>query len=217
MAEQNVLVLCAHSDDQVLGAGGTIAKYASEGKKVYTIILSYGELALWWFKKSVGATIRVKEAQAADKVLGGSGATFFGLTEGKFAQGIKQKNVLSNIKKFMTKNNINQIITHSIDDPLPDHNETYKLAVKIADSSKKNVGVYSFDVWNIWNIRKRDVPRLYVDITNTFEKKIKALDCFESQKVWIYFTHLYWSMLIRAKVFGWQNKTKHAERFYKIR
>src|SRR5512137_2295312 len=39
----SVLIICAHSDDQVFGPGGTVAKYAKEGKRVHTIIFSYGE------------------------------------------------------------------------------------------------------------------------------------------------------------------------------
>jgi LmbE family N-acetylglucosaminyl deacetylase len=38
-----VLVIVAHNDDHIIGAGGTLAKYAQEGKKVRTIIMSYGE------------------------------------------------------------------------------------------------------------------------------------------------------------------------------
>ena len=31
----NILIFCAHSDDEAIGMGGTIAKYVAEKKKVY--------------------------------------------------------------------------------------------------------------------------------------------------------------------------------------
>ena len=37
-----VLVIAAHPDDEVLGAGGTIARLANEGKQVYIAILGEG-------------------------------------------------------------------------------------------------------------------------------------------------------------------------------
>ena len=44
--KEAVLFLCAHNDDQLIGAGGTIAKYAKEGKKIVTIVFSFGEILL---------------------------------------------------------------------------------------------------------------------------------------------------------------------------
>ena len=38
-----IMVFAAHPDDEVIGAGGTIAKYAREGRQVVSVIFSYGE------------------------------------------------------------------------------------------------------------------------------------------------------------------------------
>ncbi len=38
--KQTILVFSAHTDDFVLGAGGTIAKYIQEGKTVIAVIFS---------------------------------------------------------------------------------------------------------------------------------------------------------------------------------
>ena len=38
-----ILILVAHPDDEVLGCGGTIAKYAEEGEDVVSVILSDGD------------------------------------------------------------------------------------------------------------------------------------------------------------------------------
>lgn len=41
-----VLVLSPHPDDGKLGAGGTIAKFVEEGKDVYYIAFSTGEISI---------------------------------------------------------------------------------------------------------------------------------------------------------------------------
>ncbi len=37
---QNVLILSPHTDDAELGAGGTIARFVEEGKKIHYIAFS---------------------------------------------------------------------------------------------------------------------------------------------------------------------------------
>ena len=38
----NVLVVAAHPDDEILGAGGTIARHTSRGETVYAVLLGEG-------------------------------------------------------------------------------------------------------------------------------------------------------------------------------
>ena len=73
MAKNNrnsVMVFCAHSDDQMFGAGGALAKYAREGGKIFTVVFSFGEYSHPWLRKRVTIEIRVEESQRADKVIG---------------------------------------------------------------------------------------------------------------------------------------------------
>ena len=86
-----ILVIGAHSDDPTFGAGGTIAKYASEGKKIKTIIFSYGELSPPHLKPEIVRERRTKEANQADKILKGKGVMFLGVKDGRFLQDIKAK------------------------------------------------------------------------------------------------------------------------------
>ena len=75
----SILVICAHSDDQIIGAGGAIAKYAREGYDIHTIILSFGESVKPHLRREVISKVRIKEAQKADKIIGGKGVVFLGL------------------------------------------------------------------------------------------------------------------------------------------
>lgn len=62
-----ILVIAPHADDEVLGAGGTIARRVSEGHEVYVCIVTRGEKPL--FPDDVVARIR-EETLAAHAFLG---------------------------------------------------------------------------------------------------------------------------------------------------
>ncbi|MDO8740104.1 MAG: PIG-L family deacetylase [Candidatus Woesearchaeota archaeon] len=215
MPTESIIVICSHSDDQIFGPGGTLAKYAKEGKEIYTIVLSYGESSHPHFQRKVAVETRVDEAKKADEVIGGKGVVFIGLKEGKFRLQAEEKNMKENIKKIIKKIKPSKIFTHTSDDPHKDHRETYQLVMEIADELSYKGDVYSFAIWNPLKIGKRNLPKLVVDISDTFKTKINALNCFESQKLSLLF--LLWSVYLKAIVNGLKNKCRFAEVFWKER
>ena len=210
-----VMVFCAHNDDNIVGAGGTIAKYAKEGIRVITIIFSYGEMSHPHLRDSVIIGMRVKESQRAQNILGEDKIIYLGLKEGQFADDAKNMNIHSKIKKLIKKYKPVKIFNHSIDDLHPDHLAVYNIMNRIFDDINYKGEVYSFDVWNPVNFRKRDSPKLVVDITGTFKKKVNAFKAHKSQ--WQARIMLMWSIYLKAIVNGRNNDVKYAEVFYKIR
>ncbi len=220
--EKNTIIcIVAHSDDQIFGPGGTLAKAAKEGKRVITYILSYGELSHPHFKKETIKEIRIKESMAADKIIGGSGVEFFGLKEGKFLQEAEEKQVIKEIAERIKKENPERIYTHATDDPHPDHKATSEIVKKAYDKAGIKCPVYTFDVWTIFNKHKRNSPKLVVDISDTFKIKIRALKQFKSQLgVWGFLINIYYvyaGMLARNFFSGLKYGYKFAEVFYKLR
>jgi LmbE family N-acetylglucosaminyl deacetylase len=211
----SVLIVCAHSDDQVFGPGGTVAKYAKEGKKVHTIIFSYGEQSLPLQRKEYTIRARVKEAKDVDKYLGGHGVTFLGLEETKFSEQFGRKKMYPKLKRLILEYKPSIIFTHSVDDPLPDHRALNKLLLETIDRMRYKCDVYMFDVWNLFNFKKRHYVKIIVDISDTYKMKITALKMFESQKRALF--ALMWTVYLRAWLNGKNIKAKYAEIFYKIR
>jgi len=210
-----ILVFCAHNDDQVIGAGGTLAKYAKQGKQFFTYIFSYGESSHPHLKRKVTIEMRVKESLEADKVLGGSGIVYFGISEGRFNEEIAEKGIEQKIRDIIKEKNPEKIFTHSIDDPHPDHKAVYYLIKKIVDDIDFRGDVYSFDIWNPIQIRKRNLPKLVVDISETFSTKIRAFRCHRSQKVTMIV--LMWNVYLKALFNGFYNHVRYAEVFSKIK
>ncbi|MBN2423064.1 PIG-L family deacetylase [Candidatus Woesearchaeota archaeon] len=219
MKNDTILVLCAHNDDQIIGVGGTLAKYAKQGKPIIIIIFSYGESSHPHYQKEVIIKTRVKESIRADKILCGDKAKtyYLGLTEGKFQKEIKNKKISQKIEKIIRQSKPSKIFTHSIDDPHPDHKAVNKFVMNLTEKIGFKGDVYSFNVWNLFiNLRKRNLPKLVVDISDTFKKKIEALEKHKSQAIQARLP-LTWSIYFKAIIHGFLNKMKYAEVFYKIK
>jgi LmbE family N-acetylglucosaminyl deacetylase len=206
---KSVIIFCAHNDDQLIGAGGTIRKYVDSGIKVYTYIFSYGEMSHPHLRPEVIAKTREKESFRASKLLGDE-TNYLGLKEGKFADDFdynKVKKIISSIKP-------EKIFTHSPDDPHPDHRSVFRLITKTLSESTYKGDLYCFDVWNVFSFSTRSFPKLFIDITDTFDNKVRAFELHKSQlmaKVLIG-----WSNYVKAIVHGWNNNCKYAELFHKI-
>lgn len=210
-----IVVFCAHSDDQILGAGGTLAYYANKGFEVYTFIFSFGELSHPWLKERFTAEIRVKESEDADRVIGGKGVVFFGLKEGKFKAEMKEKGILEKVKNVIKDKKPFRIFTHSPDDPMPDHKAVFNTVVNAAREVNYNEGIFCFDIWNPISVTQHSRAQLYVNIAETFELKAKAMSYFKSQ--WIAIGILRWLVYFRAVFSGLNSGFRLAERFYKVR
>jgi LmbE family N-acetylglucosaminyl deacetylase len=211
----SIIVFCAHSDDQILGVGGTLAKYAKEGKDITTVIFSYGESSHFWLQRKVTVEMRVKEAQKADRVIGGSGVIFFGLTENKFADETDEKDIFHRIIALITDLKPSKIFTHNTDDPHPDHRAVTKIVLDALFEMDYKCDVYSFQIWSPIKFTERNSPKLVVDISDTFKTKMEALNCFKSQKLSVYI--LLPSMFFSVLIQGINNHKRFAEVFYKIR
>jgi len=220
----SILVICAHSDDQIIGAGGAIAMYAKEGFKVHTIVLSFGEGVKPHLRRDVISRTRVKEAQKADKIIGGSGVVFLGLKEFHFEDDFEKRGMAQNFIKIVEKLKPVKIFTHSSDDAHPDHRATLRLVLKAYKKVKLKSDLYTFEVWNLLNIKKRSKPKLVIDTSDTFKIKIKALKAFKSQidlsNFYNYFVlnnFLFFLIYARDTLNGIKHNIKYAEVFYKMR
>ena len=212
---KKILAICAHNDDNVFGAGGTLAKYAKEGHTVKTVIFTYGELSPPHLKKEVIRDMRLKESLKADKILGAKGVLYFGLTEGKFKEEIDKRNIRSKLASIIKKERPSKIFTHDFNDPHPDHKAVNTIVNELIREKKIKCPVYTFGVWNLtifW--KKTDRPRLIVDITKTFRTKIRAIKAHKSQKIVL--MQLLWSVYVKALISGWNNNFKYAEVFFRI-
>ncbi len=213
-SKETILCFGAHADDLEIGMGGTIAKYSNDGKNVIDVVFSSGEKSSPWLKKDFLVENRKEEAKKIGEFIGCSETIFLGLKDTKLMEDIENPKVNVVLKRILLKYNPSKIFVHSSLDAHEDHRAVNKAVFKTIDEVYKNkeISVYVYEVWNVLNETR---PRMYVDISSTFSKKIEAMKKFKSQKVFIY--TLLAPAIIRAIGCGFHAKCKYAERFYKIR
>ncbi|MHA1339315.1 MAG: PIG-L deacetylase family protein [Promethearchaeota archaeon] len=181
---QNILIFEAHSDDCVIGMGGTAIKLS----KTYDLILvtmTKGETAYTKVEdKEIIADVRKEESLKADKILG--------IKEHLFLQNPCQdlQNNLSNyhtIVKIIRKYKPIRIYTHKSPSKHRDHIATHDLITEGWWKASENVladygkpfrcpELYYFEVTDLF-----EFPSIIVDISDVFDAKIKALESFSSQ------------------------------------
>lgn len=209
-----ILVICAHSDDEILGPGGALAKFSQEGAKILTFIMSYGELTPIWMKHKHTREMRKKEADKADAIIGGSGVEFFGLKEGAFLKEAEEHGIHKKLLDTIHKEKPSIIFTHMREDPHKDHRDTLQIVKSVvADVKDDRPDVYSFGIWNPLQLHRR-APHLFVDISKTFKKKMKALKVFRSQNLVILL--LTPGVIFKAKYLGFSRGVAYAEAFRKV-
>ncbi len=213
MAE-SILVFCAHPDDEVFGIGGTVAKYASEGKKVRAVVFTIGEESHPWQKEEITQDIRVRESKKAAGIVGYKHCIYLGIAEGNFMKNVEESNAINKIQKLIEKYKPSKIFTHSLNDHHPVHKQVHRIVRAVVSNMKKPVDLYAFDIWTVVPLKERNHPRLIVDISDTFNLKVRALKVFKSQQISL--LSLLWSVHLRAFISGMQNSCKYAEVFYKV-
>ncbi|PIZ51002.1 hypothetical protein COY27_05090 [Candidatus Woesearchaeota archaeon CG_4_10_14_0_2_um_filter_33_13] len=212
---ETIFVFGAHTDDFVIGAGGTLAKYVQEGKKVISIVFSLGELSHPWIKDHVIKSIRSKETLDAGEIMGCE--TFFlNLRDQKISEDYLKNNTEDKLLALLIKHQPTKIFTHSIEDPHPDHKTVHKITLELYDklNFEPKPEVYVYSVWNPVSF-KTGWPSLYVNITNTFSIKLQALKTFRSQKIHVAYPFIL--LLFRAFLQGIKIRTWFGERFYRVK
>ncbi len=175
----NILVIAPHNDDEVLGVGGTIAKYASQGHHVTVCEVTSGDKSLW---EMISA-----EATAAHAVLGVEDFRCLHLPvvdmrntmtrelNGKFEE------LVRSVKPEIA------FIPHKGDMHV-DHQETSKAAMVALRpySNPQLKAIYAYETlseteWNIPSVENAFIPDTWNDISDFIQKKQEAMRCYKSQ------------------------------------
>jgi len=213
--KDTIFIFSAHSDDFVIGCGGTIAKLREIGKNVRCYIFSYGEKSHPWMRAEEVKSMRASETDEACKILGCE-AEFFDLRELHFREDAKKYKIVKYLKDEFDKYTPSRIFLHSKEDPHPDHKDVHALGMQMIKRVKAEEmpEVYVYSVWNIFEFKTK-YPALFVDVKETFELKMEAMRAFPSQQVHIAFPTF--MLLFRAFRDGLYSKHKLAEKFFLVK
>ena len=96
---KKILIVVAHPDDEILGAGGTLIKQAELGQEINCLILSAGVMAR---SDGTGAKISAlrEETQAAGKIIGFKNTYFADLPDNSFDT-VSLLNIVKEVEKII--------------------------------------------------------------------------------------------------------------------
>ncbi len=181
----DILVFGAHPDDAELGAGATIAKEVSKGKKVGIVDLTRGELGT-----RGSAEIRDREAAKAAKTLGIAVRENMEFADGFF---VNDKDHQMELIKIIRKYRPEIVLCNAVDDRHIDHARGSKLvsdACFLSGLVKIDTKMDGDDVWQeAWRPKvvyhyiqwKNLEPDFVVDVSGFMEKKVEAIMAYSSQ------------------------------------
>ncbi len=190
-----------------------MAKYAAEGERVISVTCSSGGKGWNLEKESSKIKKRRQEVIAADKILGCSVSYLMNLPDAQLPKYLRLKKYRKKLHDLIEAQKPKIIFTHCIDDPHTDHRAVAQLSKELAESFS-NISVYSFTIASPLRILGRNKPRIYVDVSEHYEKKLAAAKEFKSQQMWLYY-YITVSRIMN-KLAGWKIGVKHAEMFYSI-
>ncbi len=186
----NVLGIGCHPDDLEIACGGTLAKYAKLGHKVFMCHLANGNMGHQVIMPEELGKIRAEEARRAAEIIG---AESIGLDVDDLMVESCSKELRDKVVEVIRYTKADIIITHNPDDYMRDHVQT-SLAAYDASFCCTIPHLYteSGAFGNFPPIFYMDtlagigfIPTEYVDITEEMEQKLEANACHESQIKWM--------------------------------
>ena len=222
--DDKVLFIAPHADDETLGCGGTIAKLREAGNSLLIyVVTGPGDVPHPLFKSEVWDEVR-KEFKSAIKVLG-SPKYKFGNLPAAILDTLPIYKINKNIESIISNFKPNIIFMPSQKDLHKDHlliNYATRVAARpYLESNKFINGIFEYETLSETDIYTNSnnsmfLPNLYIDISDTFHKKIAAFSNYKSQKQNINQPRSEQSLTCLAKYRGKNIGVEYAEGFEMI-
>ncbi|KOP26756.1 GlcNAc-PI de-N-acetylase [Hapalosiphon sp. MRB220] len=179
-----VLVIAPHLDDEVLGVGGTIARFAANGSEVYVVTMTQGCPSE--FEKEVIQKEK-QEALAAHKLLGVKETIFLSLPAAQLDT-IAHRDVNRELIEVCKKVQPDIMFIPFNGDIHLDHQIVF-LSALVAARPISNFAphtIYCYETlsetnWNAPYVTANFVPNVFIDISAYLEIKLQAMQIYASQ------------------------------------
>ncbi|HEX8934668.1 MAG TPA: PIG-L deacetylase family protein [Pseudonocardiaceae bacterium] len=193
---QRVLMIAAHPDDLDFGSAGTIATWTGAGIEVSYCIVTDGDAGGFdpGVPRSAIGAIRQDEQRKAAATLGVTDVEFLGYPDGRLTVSFELRRDIARVIRRTRPDRVvvpsphrdlrNVYVSH------PDHQAAGEAALCAIYPDARNPfahpelaeeGLDAHTVPEVWVLSANDRADHYVDITDTFDRKIVALRAHTSQ------------------------------------
>jgi LmbE family N-acetylglucosaminyl deacetylase len=178
------LVVAPHPDDEILGAGGTIARLANAGQDVVVAVVTTGQPPDY----SPEHVDRVRsEAEEAHKLLGVRETLWLGLPAARLAE-TPRNQLNAAVRKAVIDIVPRTILVPFIGDIHIDHQLVFEAAMVASRPHQREfpTTILAYETlsetnWNAPLLTPAFTPNVFVDISDTLETKLRAMKLFGSQ------------------------------------
>ena len=178
------LVIAPHPDDEVLGAGGTIARLAAQGNEVYIAVVTEGKPPAF----TAEATSRVQaEAREAHRVLGVKETFWLGFPAAALSE-TAHSALNAALFDLVQTLSPDTLLLPFIGDMHMDHQVIFTSSLVSARPHQVNFPklILAYETlsetnWNAPYLTPSFVPNVFIDITDHVAAKIEAMQTFKSQ------------------------------------
>jgi LmbE family N-acetylglucosaminyl deacetylase len=198
----NILAIGAHPDDIEYGCAATLIKYAERDHRIHLMVLTKGE-------EGGESEVRHEEQLAAAEIIGAKQVFWGGYRD---TQMPLNKELIDKIEEVLVDVEPDLILVNYGDDTHQDH----RVLTEATMSATRYVrNVLFFEVPTTQNFN----PQVFVDISDTLERKFQALKAHESQVMKTNIENMSIVELASANATfrGIQGRVKFAEAFAPLR
>jgi LmbE family N-acetylglucosaminyl deacetylase len=188
---KNILIIVAHPDDEVLGCGGSMAKWSQGGNDVHVLIMVEGITSR---DKSRDRVTRQNElshlaqsAKKAGKILGVQSVELLDYPDNRM-DSVDLLDVVKTIEKYVEKLKPEVVMTHHAGDLNIDHQITHQAVITACRPQPGQTvkRILSFEVpsatqWQSPTIGNPFVPNWFEDISESLDLKMEALRAYQSE------------------------------------
>jgi LmbE family N-acetylglucosaminyl deacetylase len=187
----NILIVAAHPDDEILGCGGSMAKWAKEGHEVHALIMAEGATSRAKHRDRESHTdelsMLAKSAKKASDILGVKFTELLDYPDNRM-DSVDLLDVVKSIEDTIQKLKPKMVVTHHAGDLNIDHQITHQAVITACRPQPRQTlrRILSFEVpsateWQSYTSVSPFIPNWFEDISDTLDLKIKALEAYESE------------------------------------
>lgn len=180
---KRIIVVAPHADDEVIGCGGMITLACEAGINVTVIVMAAGGVKHRHLEEISTTDKRVSEIKTCALRLGVSRTEVLFPGKEMCLETIPSLDLVTALDKVLDESEYDECYL-----PEPSHNIDHRITYESAMAALRPgamhhpfmVATYEGTTSGWWN-KVATVGRLYVDITSTIEKKMFALEAYQSQ------------------------------------
>lgn len=185
-----ILVVAAHPDDEVLGCGGSVRKWADAGAEVHALILAEGLTSRAPLRRD---TPKYKidalheDAKKAADVVGYRSINFESFPDNRM-DSVDLLDIIHVLDQYIEQIRPNVLLTHHHGDLNVDHRICFQAAITACRPLQgcPVQTILSFETpsateWNFPYTKNVFSPNVFVNIVDQIEVKLAAMACYQSE------------------------------------